>query len=161
MPDVAKPPYADPPPTRRAPSAPASADEVRAVVERAVALPDGLALLRDAPLECAAVLLGVDPRRLDRVRAALADPAAFSEAVRAHARAAGSRRAPAEPASGPTPPRDPSALLDAARGREGGVAVLLEASAEVAAVVFGVHPALVHRARELAARGGPSALPRA
>jgi hypothetical protein len=162
MPEVVHtPPHADPLPTRRTPSAPASAHEVRAVVERAAALPDGLALLRDAPLECAAVLLGVDPRRLDRVRAALADPSAFSEAVRAHARAAGSRRPPADAATGPMPPRDPSALLEAARGREGGVALLLEASAEAAAVVFGVHPALVHRARELAAPGGPPTLPSA
>ena len=154
MPDLTQtPPLADAPPRRGPSPPPAEADERRAVVERAAALADGLAILLDAPLECAAVLLGVDPRRLERIRAALAEPTALSEAVRAHARAAGSRRAPpATPAARP-PPGDPSALLEAARGRDGGVGLLLEASAEAAAVVFGVHPALVDRARELAARG--------
>jgi len=151
-------PLADAPPRRGAPPAPAEPDELRAAVERAGALPDGLAILLDAPLECAAVLLGVDPRRLERIRAALAEPTALSEAVRAHARAAGSRRVPPAASADRPPPGDPSALLEAARVREGGVRLLLEASAEAAAVVFGVHPALVDRARELAARG-PAAAP--
>jgi hypothetical protein len=125
-------------------------EEVRAAAERAALHPEGLAILRDAPLECAAVLLGLDPRRLERVRAALAEPELLAEALRAHALAADRRRA--APASPPPPPADPAALLAAARGRENGLAVLLEASAECAAVVFGVHPGLVLRARALAAR---------
>ncbi len=150
---------AEPRPRRRA-SAPlrASAEEVLALVDRAAAIPDGLALLEGAPLECIAVLLGVDPRAIERVRAALEDAALRGEAALAFERAA-ARQRPTARASGspPPPPRDPAALLAAARRREGGLAVLLDAAPECAAVVFGVHPDLVQRARGRLARGDPGA----
>jgi hypothetical protein len=143
-------------PRRRAPRA--SAAEALALVERAAAIPDGLALLEHAPLECAAVLLGVDPGAVERVRAALEEPALRGEAALAFERAAGRRRPAAGAGGSPPPaPSDPAALVTAARRREGGLAVLLDAAPECAAIVFGVHPDLVHRARALLARGDPPA----
>jgi hypothetical protein len=135
--------------TRRAPRA--SEAEVLALVERASAFADGLALLEGAPLECVAVLLGVSPRTVERVRAALEDPALRAAAARLHGRgAAGSLpRAAATPAAPPRP-RDAQALLVAALARDGGVALLLSAAPEAAAVAFGVHPDLVHDARHAA-----------
>jgi hypothetical protein len=141
---------------RAAPHARASRAEALALVDRAAAIPEGLALLERAPLECVAVLLGVEPRTIERVRAALADPALREEAALRFARAQGRRpaRAPMGPAA--APPCDPEALLRLAHARPGGLALLLEAAPEAAAIVFGVHPALVERAREAAARGAPA-----
>jgi hypothetical protein len=98
-----------------------------------------------------AVLLGIEPLTVERVRAALEDPATRDEAASAFARASAVRRAASPPAAPPrAAPRDPAALLLAARGREDGLALLLSAAPETAALAFGVHPELVHRARELA-----------
>lgn len=138
---------------RAGPPSRASLDDVVALVERAARVPDGLVLLERAPLECVAVLLGVDPREIERVRAALEDPAVREEAVRAYQRAAGRRTATVAASSPPPRPRDPEALLLAARQRADGLALLLSTAPEVAAVAFGVHPDLVHGARKLAARG--------
>ena len=136
------------PPTR------ASLAEVVALVERAARVRDGFVLLERAPLECVAVLLGVEPRAIERAREALEDPAVREEAVRAFQGAALRRATAAAVAAPPPPPRDPEALLLAARQRAGGLALLLSASPEAAAIAFGVHPELVHGARQLAARGG-------
>jgi hypothetical protein len=138
----------------RAAPAIASPADVLALVERAAHLREGLALLERAPLECIAVLLGVEPRAVERVRAALEDPALHGEAVRHFNRCAATR--PPEPGAPEIrpPPRDPAALLAAARERAGGLALLLGAAPECAAIAFAVHPDLVHRARELAARAG-------
>lgn len=142
---------------RAAGAARAQAAEVLALVERAAQVSDGLALLERAPLECVAVLLGVEPRRVERVRAALEDPAVRAEAASAFARFTASRRAAAVPPPAPVrAPRDPDALLGAAAARDGGVELLLSAAPEAAAIAFGVHPDLVHRAREAAARRGGS-----
>lgn len=141
-------------PPERAPEA-----EALALVERSAGVPDALAILRQAPLECAAVLLRAEPRVVERVRAALADPALLEEAALRLARAARARpptRAAAAGA-GPGAPRDPEALLSAARARDGGLALLLDAAPECAAIAFGVHPDLVHRAREAARRERPGA----
>lgn len=137
-----------------APHARASRAEALALVERAAAIPDGLALLERAPLECIAVLLGVEPRAIERVRAALEDPALREEAALRFARAQGRRPARAASAAAAAP-SDPEALLRVARARAGGLALLLDAAPEAAAVVFGVHPDLVDRARAAAARGAP------
>lgn len=133
-----------------------TAAQVIALVERAARIPDGLALLEASPLECAAVLLGVDPRTLERVRAALADPQLHEEVRLAFAHLV-ALRPPPRPEAPPAPvaaPRDPEALLAAAARRPGGDSLLLSAAAESAAVLFGVHPDLVLQARELAARRG-------
>jgi hypothetical protein len=139
----------------------ASDAEVLALVERAARVPDGLALLEGAPLECVAVLLGVEPRTVERVRAALEDPALRAEAGRHHLRLAAGRRPGADgAAAAPAParaPRDPQSLLLAALARDGGVALLLSAAPEAAAVAFGVHPDLVHRAREAMSEPPPHA----
>lgn len=151
------PPTASPAAPRARPRLPPRAPEaeVLALVERAAHLSDALALLEGAPLECVAVLLGVEPRTVERVRAALEDPALRAEAARHHARLRGHRRpAPPTPPPGRPAPRDAQALLLAALAREGGVALLLTAAPEAAAVAFGVHPDLVHRAR---ASAGPLA----
>jgi hypothetical protein len=158
MPDLTiTPPHADPARHRHAPAARATQDEVRAAAERAAGHADGLAILREAPLECAAVLLGLDPLRLERVRAALADPDTLADALRAHAhardRAASTRRSAPAGDAPVSPPGDAAALLEAAGRRAGGLEILLEAPAECAAILFSVHPALVLRARVLAGRG--------
>lgn len=143
---------------RRRPAPPrASHAEVLALVERAARIPDGLTLLEGAPLECVAVLLGVEPRTVERVRAALEDPALRAEAGHHFVRLTAGHRVPASaPAEAPPrPPRDPQALLLAALARDGGIALLLSAAPEAAAVAFGVHPELVHRAREAAADSPP------
>jgi hypothetical protein len=138
---------------RRAAPARASAAEIREVVERAARVADGLVLLERAPLECVAVLLGIEPAAVERVRTALEDPAVREEAVR-HARAAAAARATAAPlAPAPRPLRGVEELLAAARARTDGLPLLLTAAPEAAAVAFGVHPELVHRAREAAGAG--------
>lgn len=158
MPDRLPPIDAEPRPRRRpAPHARASDAEALALVERAAAIPEGLALLERAPLECIAVLLGVEPHTIERVRAALEDPALREEAALRFARARGRRPARAAAALA-APPSDPQALLRIARARPGGLALLLDAAPEAAAIVFGVHPDLVDRARE-AARAGPGGAP--
>ncbi len=140
---------------RRAPHGGRASDaEINDVVARAALVADGLALLEGAPLECAAVLLGVAPPAIERVRAALEDDLARAAARVLFARAAGRPRpAPAAEAR-PAAPRDAAQLLAAANRRPGGQALLLAASAECAAIAFGVHPELVHAARELARRSG-------
>lgn len=144
---------------RAGPPARATAAELREVVERAARVPDGFALLTGAPLECVAVLLGVSPRVVERVRLALEDPPSLADA-RAHFAAATAPR-PAPPTAAPraATPRDPEQLLAAATQRPDGLTLLLSAAAESAAVVFGVHPDLVHGAREVAARRGLSHAP--
>jgi len=146
-----------PTPPQRGASPAASDAELHRAVQRAAAIPDGLALLEGAPLECAAVLLGLTPAALERVRAALEDGRTREAARALFARAAGRLpEAPARMDAPPSPPRDGEALLSAARRRAEGLALLLGAWPECAAIAFGVHPDLVHAARELARRRGLS-----
>jgi hypothetical protein len=143
----------------RAGGARASEAEVLALVERAARFAEGFALVEAAPLECAAVLLGADPHLVERVRASLTDPSIRDRARDAFARALALRPPPAPapaPAPDRTPPRRAETLLDAATARPGGLTLLLSAAPEAAAVLFGVHPDLVHRTRDLAARRGIS-----
>jgi hypothetical protein len=126
----------------------------RAAVERAARVADGLAILEGAPLECAAVLLGLPPPAIERVRAALEVPLARSEARALFARAA-ARGPGSATAAAPAPPTlDAERLLSVARERPDGLDLLCAASPECAAVAFGVHPDLVDAARELARRRG-------
>lgn len=130
----------------------ASDAEIHDVVARAAGVADGLALLEGAPLECAAVLLGVAPRAIERVRTAFEDAVARDAARVLFARAAARppAAAAAADAARPAAPRDGEQLLAAASRRPDGLALLLAASPECAALAFGVHPDLVHAARELA-----------
>ncbi len=156
-------PSIEPPSPRRRAAHPSHATEedVRALVERAARVPDGLALLQNAPLECVAVLLGVAPRLVERVRAALEDPAVRDEAARQFTRVSGRRAAARDAAAEtrPPPPRDPEQLVLAARQRADGLTLLFSAAPEAAAIAFGVHPDLVHGARAAAARGVAGDLP--
>jgi hypothetical protein len=136
----------------RAQPAPVNDHQIRDVIERATRVRDGLALLRGAPLETAAILLGVAPPAIERARASLRDPGALEHAAALLAGAAASWRAAATPPPRPPAPRDPEQLIDAARRRADGLSLLLSASPEAAAIAFGVHPDLVHGAREVAAR---------
>lgn len=149
------------PRAHRRPAAPprATDEDVLALVERAATIPDALAVVDQAPLECVAVLLGVEPRTVERVRAALHDAALREQAALRIARAAGRRLAPSAAAAPAPAPRDPEALLRAARAREGGLALLLDAAPECAAIAFGVHPELVHAARASAGRSDASPKP--
>jgi hypothetical protein len=129
-----------------------------ALIERAAALPRGLALLHHGPLEPIAVLLSVHPGVVERARADLEDPRARAAAIALFAEAA-RRHAPAVEA--PPPPRrapDPEALVAEAARRPGGTAVLASAAVECAAISFGVHPDVVLAARALLpGRGGDAA----
>jgi hypothetical protein len=137
---------------RRATPARATREEVLAVAERAARIADGFVLLERAPLECVAVLLAVDPRTIERVRLTLEDPSLREEAAERW-RACAHRPAPREPAPPPAP-SSPEELLALARQRPDGLPMVLGAAPEAAAVAFGVHPELVLRAREAAARAG-------
>lgn len=126
--------------------------EVRDVIERATRVRDGLALLRGAPLETAAILLGVAPPAIERARASLQDPGVLAGAAALLASAEAGWRVAATPPPRPPAPRDPEQLIDAARKRADGLSLLFSAAPEAAAIAFGVHPDLVHGAREAAAR---------
>ncbi len=136
----------------RAQPARADGPEMSDVIERAARVPDGLALLRGAPLETAAILLGVAPPAIERARASLQEPGVLASAAALLASAEASWRSAATPPPRPPSPRDPEQLIEAARQRADGLALLLSASPEAAAITFGVHPDLVHGARAVAAR---------
>jgi hypothetical protein len=125
----------------------------RDVIDRAARVQDGLSLLRSAPLEAAAILLGVPPPAIERARDSLRDPGVLEQAA-AHMASATAHLAGAAATPPPRPPapRDPEQLIDAARKRADGLSLLLSAAPEAAAICFGVHPDLIHGARELAAR---------
>jgi hypothetical protein len=128
---------------------------IQLVIERAAALPRGLALLHRAPLECVAVRLATHPQWIARARAALEDGAKRAAVLGCFTWAAHQGgRAPAKAQAGAPRPRSPEELVSAADERPGGVAVLASASIEYAAIIFGVHPDLVLAARELVARRG-------
>jgi hypothetical protein len=103
------------------------------------------------------VLLGVAPRAIERVRAALEDSRARDAARALFARAV-ARQPIARAATAPRPgaPPDAEQLLAAATERPDGLAVLRAASPESAAIAFGVHPDVVEAARALARRRGLS-----
>ena len=131
------------------------------LLERAAAHPRGLAFLHLGPVESVAVTLGVDARVVDRARETFDDPLQRAEMIDEfhHAmeriRSAGGLTARARlPIQTPPALAGPAELIDAAEAHPLGVEFLLEASPEAVAVIFGVHPFVVHEARELLARGG-------
>jgi hypothetical protein len=136
---------------RRVHPARATEAELRAMLDRAAGAADGQALLRSAPLECAAILLGVEARLLERVRVTLDRPEPGDELAAVLGAGPSRRRPAADPPSPRTLVRDPHQLIDAARRQADGLDVLLSAAPEAAAIAFGVHPDLVHGAREVVA----------
>jgi hypothetical protein len=134
----------------------ATSAELHAIVERAAHLEGGLALLESAALECAAVLLGVAPRQVERIRLALRDPHARAEVAALLTALAAVPAAPPVRPPRPAAPRDPEQLAQAARQRADGLSLLFSACPEAAAIAFGVHPDLVPGARKIAdRRAGP------
>lgn len=131
------------------------APEVRAVVERAARVEHGRALLHLAPLECAAVLLGERPPAVERVRAALEDRRTRAAALAVFASA---RARPSQPprAAVPAARHGAEEVVREAQARPDGLALLLSAAAECAAITFGVHPDVVLAARDLARSRGLS-----
>jgi hypothetical protein len=128
---------------------------IQLVIERAAALPRGLALLHHAPLESVAVQLATHAHCVARARAALEGGETRAAALEYFAWAA--RQGGRAPVSAqPTAPRPCSTeeLFHAAEERPDGVAVLASASLEYAAIAFRVQPALVLAARQLIARRG-------
>ena len=99
---------------------------------------------------------GSIPRTIERFRAALEAPGVREDAARHFARTAAERRAAgsATAAARPPAPRDPEQLILAARQRADGLTLLFSAAPEAAAIAFGVHPDLVHGAREVATSRG-------
>jgi hypothetical protein len=128
--------------------------DVLDLVRRAAALPNAIAVIERAPLECASILLGARPADVERARAALEAPLARTAAAAALARAvAEGSRAPA-PEPPHRAPRTADALVREAERAPAGLLILATASPECAAITFSVHPALVLEARALlAARG--------
>ncbi len=138
--------------------------ELRDLVRRSASVRRGLALLHRAPVEAAAVALGVHPGAVERARAALADPGQRAMAVEEFVRAA----AAAEP-PGPIPmavepvaaTATPEALLALAARDPATLELLVYGPVDVAAIVFAVHPALVGEARRLVGRGDEPGFPAA
>jgi hypothetical protein len=135
--------------TRTSDSVPLPEQVISEVIARTARVPDGLAVLLGAPLECAAILLGMAPAAIERTRHALRDPGVLAGAAALQAGPVQGRPAARPPR--PQAPRDPQQLLQAARQRADGLALLLSAAPEAAAIAFGVHPDLVHGARAAAA----------
>ena len=127
--------------------------DVLRLVQRAAALPNGMAVIERAPLECASILLGARPVQIEQARAALAAPLARAAAAAALARAVPDGRGAAGAEPRPLP-RTAEALVRAAERTPAALRILASASPECAAVIFSVKPALVLEARALlAARG--------
>lgn len=114
----------------------------------------GLAVLHLAELECAAVTLGVDPLVIERARKVLETPGGRSRLIAAVRRAHDELHdAPCREAlARPEPPRTASELVRAATDHELGVEFLRRGFLESVAVIFGVHPNQVQRARVLLER---------
>ncbi len=152
---------------RRAGAAPASPQaakaahlppDVRDLVGLCARVPHGLGFLHLAPAESVAVTLGVHAAVVERARAWFEAPGGRALLIDEFVRAA--RRASAPPPSPPAEPRcDAEALVRRAGRAAPELAFLLEAPLESAAVLFGVHPDVVARAREILARRGRAGEP--
>ncbi len=120
-----------------------------------VAQPSGVELLRRGHLESVSVLFGARPALVDEVRGWLGSKPQRKLLAEGLLRARSRRPAAAQPAPAAPPasaaapaPATPEELLRAALEVPGGDEFLMEAPLETVAIVFGVRPALVARARE-------------
>ena len=133
--------------------------EMEELISRLAATPRGLAFLHLGDPEWVATQLGVHPFVVVEAKECLETPDGrkrLIEKVRQARAAEGGRRpSPLEklvvPAR-PTPPHRAGELIRAAEQHENGLTFLVEASPEVVAVTFQVHPDLVFRARDVLKR---------
>lgn len=129
--------------------------EVLELLERSTAIPRGLAFVRRAPLDSVAVTLGVHPRVVEHACDCLDHAEARKMMIRFFANALERRRSRMPPSPlKQEEAGDPEQLLAAAEAHPLGLEFLAEAPFETAAVIFGVHPFLVLRARELLSTRG-------
>ena len=135
--------------------APRVTPEILDLLERSTAIPDGLAFVHDGPIDSVAVTLGVHPGLIVQACDCLDHAEQRAMLVRHFERALERRRTSFLPTSGLAPsPTTASELIEAAERQQGGVAFLVNAPFETAAILFAVHPFLVLEAREqLTARG--------
>ena len=134
--------------------------ELADLVARAARHPHGLGFVHQGYLECVAVTLGVHPFVLDAARAWLATPEGRAELIAAVNGAKGSP-APTAPTVPEGVSADVEALLQAARSRPRGVALLAAGAVLEVAAEFGVHPYVVFRARDEMARREAGGAPEA
>ncbi|MBI2389072.1 MAG: hypothetical protein HYV09_05590 [Deltaproteobacteria bacterium] len=135
--------------------------EVLELLERATAIPRGLAFVHQAPVDCVAVTLGMHPRVVEQACDCLDHAEQRKMLIRHFVQAAERRRSmPAPPSaeraveSRVDAPTDPEQLIESASRHSLGVRFLVCAPLETAAIMFRVHPLLVLRARELLASRG-------
>lgn len=117
-----------------------------------VSTPSGVELLKKGHLESVSALFGARPAVVDEVRGWLGTRAQRKLVAEALLRARNRKPSKTAPAPAPAPPPAPEtarALVQAAREVPGGDEFLLEAPLETVAIVFGVRPDLVAKAREL------------
>ncbi|HEY3448278.1 MAG TPA: hypothetical protein VGK67_18120 [Myxococcales bacterium] len=128
--------------------------EHHSLLEAVVALPSGVELLREGHLESVSVLFGAHPAVVDEVRGWMGSKAQRKLLAEALLRARNRKPAALAPASvapAPPVPATPEELLRAALEVPGGDEFLAEAPLETVAIVFGVHPDLAAKARDLVA----------
>ena len=132
--------------------------EMRELVRCVAARAHDLGFLHLGDLEAVAVGLHIHPFVVAAAKERLEDPverARFLEEVR-QARRELEQAAPPCPAppktASPAPPVCACDLIRAAAGHPYGTAFLVDGYPEAVAVVFGVHPGLVFRARDIWAR---------
>jgi hypothetical protein len=132
------------------------AADVLELLERSAAVPHGLAFVHLAPHECVAAALGVHPDTVERTCDCL-DHEPRGAVIRAYSRALERQRTqpPAAPASFVArAPQGPDEVIARAEKHALGLQFLLCAPLETAAIMFSVHPEVVHEAREQLARRG-------
>ena len=133
--------------------------EMGQLISRLAAVPRGLALLHQEDPEWVAVQFGVNACVVVQAKGYLDDPEErrwLIEKVRqAHAGEGGLEATPPPehlPPPLPPSPHDAVELIEAARDHPRGLPFLSEASPEVVAATFRVHPDLVFAARDLLKR---------
>lgn len=117
--------------------------ELVELLERAAAHPDGTEPLLRGDLECAACLYQVRPERVEHAREVMRHPLLRPLA----AQILGRPRTPTPATCAAPRIKDVSSLVIAAMKRSQGMALLMEAPVELAAVQFATHPFLIDEAR--------------
>lgn len=131
--------------------------EMRELITKLAAWPHGLGFLHLADAECVAATLHVHPFTVVAAREALETPEGRARLIeevrreRGRLAAVPAADAPPRPCRVPPPIQTEDELLNIARTHPLGFAFFQDGDPEAVAVVFGVHPDLVFRARRRAA----------